>query len=77
MITGRQIREARALLGWGAWRLAKSGHLSVKLLAKLEGAEAIDFENEPSAARIKLVLETAGCVFSDVTSAGPSVRLDH
>jgi type II secretory pathway component PulM len=74
MLTGRQVREARALLGMQRFQLAAMAKVATSLI-KL--AEMTDGECPLTVARtgaIQRSLEAAGIEFID-TENGPGVRL--
>ena len=76
MITGRQIREARALLGLRRYELAYRARTVATLTVKR--AESVD--DEPpitiaQAAAIKCALEAAGIEFTLDKGHVPGVRL--
>jgi transcriptional regulator with XRE-family HTH domain len=67
MITGRQIAEARELLGWPRYELA----MRVKIvttngIARMERFDSLPAAPPSSAGAIKAVLEAAGIEFSDL-----------
>ena len=63
MLTGLQIRQARALLGWNTHLLSRKVQVSYETLVKaqLAGAQQIDFV---TGSRIKRVLQEAGVEFA-------------
>jgi hypothetical protein len=74
MITGAQIRLARALLGWDRPKLSKQSRVS---LAALGRAEAVDGEPPVTMAHnmaVLLALEQAGIEF-DALGEGWGARL--
>jgi transcriptional regulator with XRE-family HTH domain len=80
VITGRQIRAARALLGWSPMDLAARAKLSYATIQRAEAAEG----NVPNTKggnlhAIEQALRAAGIVFLDggevSSSGGPGVRL--
>ncbi|HLO76593.1 MAG TPA: helix-turn-helix domain-containing protein [Magnetospirillum sp.] len=74
MISARQIRAARALLGWSQQELADKAIISVNAIRRLEGAQ-VDARMSTVAA-VKAALEAAGIEFqfADATR-GEGVRL--
>lgn len=60
MITGRQIREARALLLWPVSRLADLARVSIGILTRAEANEGEAPLSSAHEARIRGVLERAG-----------------
>jgi transcriptional regulator with XRE-family HTH domain len=75
MITGAQIRAARALLGWTAAKLAEQSGLSSSSIQRAE-AGAVGAMRAENLFRIQRALEQAGIIFlypGDTGGAG--VRL--
>lgn len=74
MISARQIRAARALLGWSQQELADKAIVSVSAIRRLEGDE-VD-PRMSTVAAVKTALENAGVEFqfTDATK-GEGVRL--
>jgi predicted transcriptional regulator len=75
MISPRQVRAGRALLGWSQWQLADKAIVSVNALARLERGEV-----NPRTSTLKAVekaLTNAGIVFvaAGGKSEGEGVRL--
>jgi predicted transcriptional regulator len=73
MITGRQIRAARALLGWSQQTLADRAVVSLNALARFESGNV-----DSRASTLKSVrnaLAKAGIEFLGVTDADEGVRL--
>lgn len=77
----RQIKAARALLGWSQETLAKRSSVSLPTIKRLEAADTDDSPDiggrpETSAA-IRIALENAGIQFLEVGDAshGPGVAL--
>jgi hypothetical protein len=75
IVTGRQIRAARALLDWSRAKLARAAGLHPNAVAYWEGTDAIPVgRREPHACtKIRLALHDAGIEF--VGHAKPGVRL--
>jgi len=74
MITGGQIRAARAFLRWTADQLARKAQLGVATVRRAEIAD-----NEPSitvanAAAIRQALEEAGVEFTNGDAPGVKMR---
>lgn len=77
MITGAQIRAARAIVRWTVDDLAKAARVGVMTVRR---AEAVD--GEPSllannASAIRAALESAGIEFLDGPGGGAGVRLKN
>jgi transcriptional regulator with XRE-family HTH domain len=78
MITGPQIRAARALLGWSAMQLAERAGLSYPTVQRAESVEGIPPMKTHNLLAIQRALETAGVIFLDEgqnRDGGPGVRL--
>jgi predicted transcriptional regulator len=73
MITPRQIRAARALLGWSQQRLADKAIVSLNALARLEKG-GVDSRLSTVLA-IQKALAKAGVEFLDADQKGEGVRL--
>lgn len=75
MITSRQIRAARALIGLGQHDLAERAGIGIATLRRIEAAEEVS-GSAKSMARIQRAFEAAGVIFIDRDdTAGPGVRL--
>lgn len=75
MITIRQIKAARALLGWSQADLAHSSGVSEPTIARLEAADGVLGGRETTAEKIQTALESAGAQFIEQNGGGPGVRL--
>jgi DNA-binding XRE family transcriptional regulator len=73
MITPRQIRAARALLGWSQQRLADKTIVSLNALARLEKG-GVD-SRVSTVLPIQKALAKAGVEFLDADQKGEGVRL--
>ena len=76
MISIRQVKAARALLGWSQDDLAENSGVSNPTIARLETADNNALGGYPST-RNKIVrsLEKAGVIFVEENGEGPGVRL--
>lgn len=63
MITSRQIREARHLLGWAQWRLARQAGVALNTLARIENEESSLPISPYYLAKIEATLRGAGMEF--------------
>ena len=73
MISGAQIRAARALISWSQEALAVAADVSVLSIKRLEtGAAAV---SDDLRAQVTTALEAAGVVFVARNGGGPGVRL--
>jgi predicted transcriptional regulator len=73
MITPRQIRAARALLGWSQQQLADKAIVSLNAVARLETGNADSRVSTITA--IQKALSRAGIEFLDADQKGEGVRL--
>jgi predicted transcriptional regulator len=75
MITSRQIRAARALLGWSQQQLADRAIVSLNAVARLEGG-VVDSRISTVQA-VQKALVKAGIEFLDADQKGEGVRLKN
>lgn len=78
MLTGSQIRAARALLKWSGHELAKRSGVSYPAIQRAERTDEMPNMQSKNLAAIKSALEGGGVVFLDGQysgSGGPGVRL--
>lgn len=78
MLTGSQIRAARALLRWSGKDLAERSGVSYPALQRAEAADGLPNMQTRNLAAIKAALEAGGVVFLDPgqnKDGGPGVRL--
>ncbi|GAA4771278.1 helix-turn-helix transcriptional regulator [Stakelama sediminis] len=73
MITARQSRAARALLGWTQETLADKARISLTALKRLESESGLDVY-ETTRDQVRRALEAAGIVFLS-TDKGQGVLL--
>ena len=73
MITARQSRAARALLGWTQETLADKARVSLTALKRLESANGLEVY-ETTRDQVRRALEAAGIVFLS-TDRGQGVLL--
>ena len=76
MISGRQIRAARALLGWSGQDLADKCSISLKTLRRYEPQNGIPAGNTKVLESIKSVLQSQGIVFIGDPIKDPGVILN-
>jgi transcriptional regulator with XRE-family HTH domain len=77
MISGRQIRAARALLGWSGQELADKCGISLKTLRRYEPQNGIPAGNAKVLESIKSVLQSQGIVFTGDPIKDPGVILNQ
>ena len=75
MVTIRQVKAARALLGWSQSDLADNSGVSEPTIARLESADGDLGGREETAEKIKTAIEKGGVEFIDENGGGPGVRL--
>ena len=77
MISSKQIKAARALLGWKGQDLADRSGVGVTTLRRYETQEGIPNSNASVIKAIKDCLEEAGIVFSGDPVKSPGVLLNQ
>jgi len=75
MLTGLQIRAAKALLRWSANELANRAGVGVATVRRFELIDGVPFANIRTIGAIKSTLEEAGIEFIGTPDDGPGVRL--
>lgn len=75
MISGAQIRAARALLNMSGTDLAKISNVGWSTLQRFETAEGVPQSRSGTLERIKEALEGAGIVFLGDPALSPGVQL--
>ena len=73
MITGRQLRAARALLGWGQLDLAKKSRVAIGTIRRMEAFDGEVGARTRTLSRVQATLEKGGVEFLD--DDRPGVRL--
>ena len=71
----RQVKAARALLGWSQEHLAEAAALSSPTIKRLEANDGPLGGRAGTAEKIRIALERAGIEFIDQNGGGPGVRL--
>jgi transcriptional regulator with XRE-family HTH domain len=71
----RQIKAARALLGWSQEQLASASGVSIPTVKRLEAERGLLGGRNETGAKIQNALEFAGVEFIDENGGGPGVRL--
>ena len=77
MISSRQIKAARALLGWKGQDLADKSGVGVATLRRYEAQDGVPNANRFVINAIKGCLEEAGVVFSGDPVKSPGVSLNQ
>ncbi len=75
MLSGLQIRAARALLRWSAQQLAEAAKVGVATVRRFELEDGIPSGNARILDAIKHTLEDQGIEFIGTPDDGPGVRL--
>jgi transcriptional regulator with XRE-family HTH domain len=75
LITVRQVKAARALLGWSQADLAQRSGVSEPTIARLETGDGELGGREHTGKKIRAALENGGIDFIDENGGGPGVRL--
>lgn len=71
----RQLKAARALLGWSQEELATAADVSLPTIKRLEAVEGWLAGRQTTGHKIRTALELAGIEFIDENGGGPGVRL--
>jgi transcriptional regulator with XRE-family HTH domain len=71
----RQIKAARALLGWSQEALAAAAAISIATVKRLEAHDGLLGGRKETEMKITSALENAGAEFIDENGGGPGVRL--
>jgi transcriptional regulator with XRE-family HTH domain len=74
-VSVRQIKAARALLGWSQEQLAEAADVSIPTIKRLEAQEGPLGGRTYTGDKIKAALEKASIEFIDENGGGPGVRL--
>ncbi len=75
MISSRQIKAARALLGWKGQDLADKSGVGVATLRRYEAQDGMPNANKFVIKAIKTCLEEEGIIFSGDPLTDPGVKL--
>jgi predicted transcriptional regulator len=71
----RQVKAARALLGWSQEELALAAQVSIPTIKRLEAADGQLGGRTETVGKIRSALQRAGIEFIDENGGGPGVRL--
>ena len=71
----RQLKAARALIGWSQEELATEADVSLPTVKRLEAANGLLGGRATTIQKIRAALEKAGIEFIDENGGGPGVRL--
>ena len=75
MVTTRQIKAARALLGWSQADLARNSGVSEPTIARLEAADGDLGGRENTGQKIRDAIEAAGIQLFEENGGGEGARL--
>lgn len=76
IITGDQIRAAKALLRWSGEELARQSGISLSTIRRVEGHSGIpEVQSVKTMISLKVALENAGIEFIGAPDDRPGVRL--
>jgi transcriptional regulator with XRE-family HTH domain len=75
LISTRQVKAARVLLGWTQADLASRSGISEPTVARLESVDGPFGGRAGTADKIRTALENAGIEFINENGGGPGVRL--
>jgi predicted transcriptional regulator len=75
LTTIRQIKAARALLGWSQSDLARRSGISEPTIARFESVDGKLGGREETVRKIRAALENGGIEFIHENGGGPGVRL--
>ena len=75
MITGAQIRAARALLNWSSADLAKKAGTARQTIVRIEQIDGLPNSKVQTLVDIQKVFESAGIEFIGTPENGPGLRL--
>ncbi len=75
MITGIQIRSARAALSWSARALADRSGISLRTLLRFEQLDGVPPSRSSTLIEVQKALEAAGIEFIGTPEDGPGIRL--
>lgn len=74
MITGAQIRAARALIRWSASKLAKQADVSLPTIQRMEREDGVPSAYTKNLDSVQKTLEQAGVEFIPENGRGDGVR---
>ena len=76
MITGAQIRCARAALGWNITRLSHETQVSERTIIRMEATDGVPKSTAANIKIIRLTLEAAGIEFIGTPDDRPGIRIN-
>jgi transcriptional regulator with XRE-family HTH domain len=75
MLTGSQIRSARAALSWSAQDLADRAGVSMKTIVRLEAVDGVPQSRSDTLLSIQSAFEAAGIEFIGSPGDRPGIRV--
>jgi len=75
VLTGAQIRAARAVLGWSAEELGRSADLSRRTIITMESVDGLPQTNVASLQKVKAALEAEGIEFIGSPDHSPGILI--
>jgi transcriptional regulator with XRE-family HTH domain len=75
MITGIQIRAARAALRWSAETLSKKADVGIQTIKRFEAADEVPPSRSATLLQVQATLEAAGIEFIGSPTDRPGIRL--
>ena len=75
MITGMQIRSARAALRWSADQLAQAADISLRTIVRMEDLDGVPPVRAVTLRSVEKALAAAGIEFIGTPDDGPGIRL--
>lgn len=75
MLTGIQLRAARAALRWSTELLAQRSDVSARTIKRLEQYDSVPPSHSATLQKIQSALEAAGIEFIGTPEDGPGIRL--
>ena len=73
MLTGEQIRAARAAIGWSGSDLASNSDVSLRTITKIEGSLVMSDVRLSTVVRIRASLEAQGIEFITAADGAPGI----
>ncbi len=75
MLTGEQVRAARAALNWSAQDLADKAGIARRTLVTTEAVDGVPQTTTSTLKKIQAALEAAGIEFVGTPDDGPGIRI--
>lgn len=75
MITGAQIRAARAAIRWSATELGRRAGVSLPTIQRLEQADGVPPSRSSSLQKVQSALEAGGIEFVGTVTDRPGIRV--